>query len=81
MRHPLPQRHLEVLGQVEAHGLTHVVTTVASALTTGTPILLALTAAAAVRVPPVDVPPALRDLDVPSGCAADYDGWLTAVPA
>jgi hypothetical protein len=22
------------------------------------------------------VPAVLRDLDVPSGCAADYDGWL-----
>jgi hypothetical protein len=22
------------------------------------------------------VPAALRDLEVPSGCAADYDGWL-----
>jgi transposase len=82
--HPEPEAarlFAKVLGQVEAHGLTHVVTTVASALTTGTPILLALTAPAAVSATPVDVPPALRDLDVPSGCAADYDGWLTAVPA
>lgn len=69
----------KVLGQVEAHGLTHVATTVARALTAGTPILLALTAPAPVSPPPVDVPPALRDLDVASGCAADYDGWLTAV--
>ena len=68
-----------VLGQVEAHGLTHVVTTVASALTTGTPILLALTAPAVMSPTSVDVPPALRDLEVPSGCAADYDSWLTAV--
>jgi hypothetical protein len=22
------------------------------------------------------VPAALRDIDVPSGCAADYDAWL-----
>lgn len=71
----------KVLGQVEAHGLAHVVTTVASALTTGTPILLALTAPATMRPTPVDVPPALRDLEVPSGCAADYDGWLTGVTA
>ena len=66
----------KVLGQVEVHGLAHVVTTVASALTTGTPILLALTAPAVSPIR-VDLPPALRDLDVPSGCAADYDGWLT----
>jgi hypothetical protein len=31
--------------------------------------------------PALDVPAALRDLDVPSGCAADYDGWLMGVPA
>jgi hypothetical protein len=29
----------------------------------------------------VEVPPALRDLEVPSGCAADYDGWLTEATA
>jgi hypothetical protein len=33
-------------------------------------------------VPPrVDVPAPLRDLDIASGCAADYDGWLTGAPA
>jgi hypothetical protein len=70
----------KVLGQVEAHGLAHVVTTVAGALTTGTPILLALTpAAAAAAGTAVDVPPALRDIAVGSGCAADYDHWLAAV--
>jgi hypothetical protein len=70
----------KVLGQIEIHGLAHVATTVARALTTGTPILLALTPSAAPRVV-VDVPSALRDIDVPSGCAADYDGWLATVPA
>jgi hypothetical protein len=70
----------KVLGQVEAHGLAHVITTVAGALTTGTPILLALTpGSAAAAGAPVDVPPALRDIAVSSGCAADYDGWLAAV--
>ena len=34
--------------------------------------------AAAARV---DVPASLRDLEVPSGCAADYDAWLTEVSA
>jgi transposase len=71
----------KVLGQIEIHGLRHVVTTVASALTTGTPILLALTPATAAVRAVVDVPLALRDIEVPSGCAADYDGWLVAVPA
>lgn len=70
----------KVLGQIEVHGLAHVAATVASALTTGTPILLALTPPAAARAV-VEVPSALRDIDVPSGCAADYDGWLAEVPA
>jgi transposase len=69
----------KVLGQVEAHGLAHVGATVAGALTTGTPILLALTPAAAMARAAVDVPPALRDIPVSSGCAADYDGWLAGV--
>ena len=29
----------------------------------------------------IDVPASLRELDVASGCAADYDAWLTEVPA
>jgi transposase len=70
----------KVLGQIEVHGLAYVATTVASALTTGTPILLALTPPAPARAV-VDVPSALRDIDVPSGCAAAYDGWLAEVPA
>ena len=71
----------KVLGQIEIHGLTHVATTVASALTTGTPILLALTPPTTAARAIVDVPLALRDIEVPSGCAADYDGWLVEVPA
>jgi hypothetical protein len=67
----------KVLGQMEVHGLAHVATTLAGALTTGTPMLLALAPAPAVRAAGIDVPPALRDIAVPSGCAADYDGWLT----
>ena len=72
----------KVLGHIEVHGLAHVATTVAGALTTGTPILLALTpASAAAARAAVDVPPALRDIQVGSGCAADYDGWLAEVTA
>ena len=70
----------KVLGQIEAHGLTHVARTMAHALTTGTPILLALTPTPVSARPIVDVPAALRDIEVPSGCAADYDGWLAEVP-
>jgi hypothetical protein len=48
------------------------------ALAAGTPLLLALTPARARSAPlaPDVVPAALRAIDVASGCAADYDGWL-----
>jgi transposase len=71
----------KVLGQIDTQGLARVAATCAAALAAGTPLLLALTAPAAMSPTPVDVPSALRDLEVPSGCAADYDGWLTAVTA
>jgi hypothetical protein len=58
-----------------------VAATCAAALAADTPILLALTAPTVMSPPPVDLPSALRELEVPSGCAADYDGWLTAVTA
>jgi transposase len=72
----------KVLGQIETQGLAHVAATATEALTTGTPVLLALRPTLA--APPreaVAVPTALQGVDVASGCAADYDGWLTAVPA
>ena len=71
----------KVLGQVDTQGLARVAAASAAALATGTSILLALIAPAAISPTPVDLPAALRDLEVPSGCAADYDGWLTAVTA
>ena len=48
------------------------------ALATGTPLLLALTPARSAPTPVAldAVPIALRDIEVPSGCAADYDAWL-----
>ena len=48
------------------------------ALATGTPLLLALTAARSAPAPVAlaAVPAPLRDIEVASGCAADYDGWL-----
>lgn len=71
----------KVLGQIEAHGLAHVAAVVEGALRAGTPVLLALLPApAAVALDAGDVPPALRDIEVRSGCAADYDGWLGEVP-
>jgi hypothetical protein len=49
-----------------------------TALANGTPLLLALTPARSslTRVAGDALPAALRDIDVPSGCAADYDSWL-----
>jgi len=67
----------KVLGQLETHGATVVVPALAAALATGTPLLLALTPGwAPTRIAPDTVPAPLRDIEVSSGCAADYDGWL-----
>jgi transposase len=68
----------KVLGQLDTHGFDVIAPAVDAALRTGTPVLLALTpgTAAPARLDATVVPAALRDLDVPSGCAADYDGWL-----
>jgi len=68
----------KVLGQLETHGAAVVVPALTGALATGTPLLLALTPARgpAARVAADAVPAPLRDIDVASGCAADYDGWL-----
>jgi len=71
-------RHFaKVLGQLETHGAAIVVPALDRALTTGAPLLLALTAAASpARIALDTVPAPLRDIDVASGCAADYDAWL-----
>jgi transposase len=70
----------KILGELETRGAADVVPTLDEALATGTPLVLARPSprTAASRV---EVPAPLRDLDVPSGCAADYDTWLTEVPA
>jgi hypothetical protein len=68
----------KVLGHLDTHGLAVVVPAVEAALRRGTPVLLALTPGtpAPTRLEADVVPAALRDLEVSSGCAADYDGWL-----
>ena len=68
----------KVLGQLDTHGFDIVVPAMEGALANGTPVLLALTPGVSVPAPlaPEVVPAALRDLDIQSGCAADYDGWL-----
>ena len=70
----------KVLGQLDTHGAAVVVPALVTALATGTPLLLALTPARApTRVVPDAMPASLRDIEVGSGCAADYDGWLVEV--
>ncbi len=73
----------KVLGQLEMHGAAIVVPALTVALASGTPLLLALTPARSslARVAPEAVPASLRDIDVASGSAADYDGWLVEVGA
>ncbi len=72
----------KVLGQLDTHGAAVVVPALTVALATGTPLLLALTPVLARDRLAVDAVPAkLRDLEVLSGCAADYDAWLVAVSA
>ena len=73
----------KVLGQLDTHGAAVVVPALAAALATSTPLLLALTPTPSVltRVGSDAVPALLRDIDVASGCAADYDGWLVEVGA
>jgi transposase len=67
----------KVLGQLEMHGAAVVVPALTRALAAGTPLLLALTPArAGACVAPDAVPAPLREIDIASGCAADYDGWL-----
>ncbi len=72
----------KVLGQLDTHGAAVVVPALTAALATGTPLLLALTPVPDRAGLAADaVPTHLRDLDIASGCAADYDDWLIAVGA
>jgi transposase len=67
----------KVLGQLDTYGFAVVVPAVDAALRRGTPVLLALTPGTVMpRLSLEVVPAALREVDVPSGCAADYDDWL-----
>jgi transposase len=68
----------KVLGQLDTQGAAVVVPALTAALARGTPLLLALTPAPT-RVTLEAVPALLRDIEVGSGCAADYDGWLVGV--
>lgn len=71
----------KVLGQLDTQGAAVVVPALTAALTTGTPLLLALTPARAPldHLAPDAVPAPLRAIEVGSGAAADYDVWLGEV--
>jgi hypothetical protein len=71
----------KVLGSLDTCGAAVAVPVLTTALVTGTPWLLAFTPVhpSPNRVARDAVPPQLRDIEVISGCAADYDGWLGAV--
>ncbi len=63
----------------EARGLAAVVARIETALATGAPVLLTVTAQMAVaagRLAADAVPASLREVEVTTGCAADCDGWL-----
>jgi transposase len=68
----------KVLAQLDTRGVDIVVPALETALRQGTPLLLALTPGGTppARLAADVVPITLRDLDVSSGCAADYDRWL-----
>jgi hypothetical protein len=69
----------KILGELETRGARDVVPALERALATGAPLTMARIATAAPAR--VDVPAALRDLDIASGSASDYDGWLRGAPA
>ena len=68
-----------ILGELETRGAMEVIPQLRVALATGAPLLVARRPKAS--APPVDVPAPLRDLEIGSGHAADYDAWLTRVSA
>jgi transposase len=73
------RRFAKILGTLATSGAPTVVPALLRALASGAPLTLA-----GVKAPPgptVDVPAALQAIEVPSGCAADYDAWLTGARA
>jgi transposase len=73
------RRFAKVLGALDTRGVTTIVPLLLQALATDAP--LSLEALTTVATPTMAVPMPLRDIEVGSGCAADYDAWLAAVPA
>ena len=73
------RRFAKVLDAIETRGASVVVPAVLRALASDTPFVL--TELTPAPVPAVTLPAPLQAIEVASGCAADYDGWLTAVSA
>lgn len=68
----------KILGQLETQDAATVIAALEAGLASGTPLLLTGPRRHGGAALSADVlPAALRDLDVPSGTAADYDVWLT----
>ena len=68
----------KVLGYIEVRGAATVAATLGAALARGEPLLLALAPPGAeiANVAHDSLPVNLRAVEIESGCAADYDGWL-----
>lgn len=69
------RRFAKILATLATSGTPVVVPALLRALASGAPLTLA--GLAVPTTPTIDVPAALRAIDVSSGCAADYDAWLT----
>jgi transposase len=69
----------KILSEFETRGAREVVPALESALATGAPLTMARIATAGPTR--IDVPATLRDLEITSGCAADYDAWLMGARA
>jgi transposase len=69
------RRFAKILGTLVTSGAPVVIPALLRALATGAP--LAVAGVAVTTTPTIEVPAALRAIEIASGCAADYDAWLT----
>ena len=65
-----------ILGVLTEHGAAAVIPRLEEALRTGAPLRLPPRATPAVSLADEALPAPLRDIEVASGLAADYDQWL-----
>jgi transposase len=69
------RRFARILGELDSRGAADLMPALEAALATDAPLTMARVATAGPAR--VEVPAPLRDIDIATGCAADYDGWLT----